>query len=402
MNRNFFSKISVAAVISMTLLAVVQCYWTVMVYNDWESDFKRRVESAAYKSVYKVFRDNAIPGIEIAEIINIDIEEFDLLFTANLLELDIIEPHFAEILDVQSNNRVLMRYGTKESIGKDFMTTRIIIDDEGCYLLELSTHIPYDKFWKNMKWLLISSILIVLLLAALLLFLVRTMFRQRTLEEMRKDFTRNITHELKTPIAVATAATDALKNHAAEENPQRRGRYLEIIGVQLDQLSGMVEKILSVSVEGKENKLSKGNIDPVALIEEVIAGYEDIDVSFSINFGSRVEIIGDRFHLKNVLATIIDNSIKYSERRPQIRIDVESSEKKFRIKVADKGIGISRENLKQIFEKFYRVPQGDVQNTRGYGIGLHYAKRIIEAHGGTVTAESKLGKGTVITIELPL
>ncbi|MBR7157089.1 MAG: HAMP domain-containing histidine kinase, partial [Bacteroidales bacterium] len=249
---------------------------------------------------------------------------------------------------------------------------------------------------------LISSILIVLLLAALLLFLVRTMFRQRTLEEMRKDFTRNITHELKTPIAVATAATDALKNHAAEENPQRRGRYLEIIGVQLDQLSGMVEKILSVSVEGKENKLSKGNIDPVALIEEVIAGYEDIDVSFSLNFGSRVEIMGDRFHLKNVLATIIDNSIKYSEGRPQIRIDVESSEKKFRIKVADKGIGISRENLKQIFEKFYRVPQGDVQNTRGYGIGLHYAKRIIEAHGGTVTAESKLGKGTVITIELPL
>ncbi|MBR7157760.1 MAG: hypothetical protein IKD16_05130, partial [Bacteroidales bacterium] len=128
----------------MTLLAVVQCYWTVMVYNDWESDFKRRVESAAYKSVYKVFRNNAIPGIEIAEIINIDIEEFDLLFTANLLELDIIEPHFAEILDVQSNNRVLMRYGTKESIGKDFMTTRIIIDDDGCYLLELSTHIPYD------------------------------------------------------------------------------------------------------------------------------------------------------------------------------------------------------------------------------------------------------------------
>ncbi len=402
MNRNFFSKISVAAVISMTLLAVVQCYWTVMVYNDWESDFKRRVESAAYKSVYKVFRDNAIPGIEIAEIINIDIEEFDLLFTANLLELDIIEPHFAEILDVQSNNRVLMRYGTKESIGKDFMTTRIIIDDEGCYLLELSTHIPYDKFWKNMKWLLISSILIVLLLAALLLFLVRTMFRQRTLEEMRKDFTRNITHELKTPIAVATAATDALKNHAAEENPQRRGRYLEIIGVQLDQLSGMVEKILSVSVEGKENKLSKGNIDPVALIEEVIAGYEDIDVSFSLNFGSRVEIMGDRFHLKNVLATIIDNSIKYSEGRPQIRIDVESSEKKIRIKVADKGIGISRENLKHIFEKFYRVPQGDVQNTRGYGIGLHYAKRIIEAHGGTIAAESKLGKGTVITIELPL
>lgn len=402
MNRNFFSKISVAAVICLTLLAVVQCYWTVMVYNDWESDFKRRVESAAYKSVYKVFRDNAIPGIEIAEIINIDIEEFDIIFTANLLELDIIEPHFAEILDTQSNNRVLMRYGSRESLGKDFMTTRIVIDDEGSYLLELSTHIPYDKFWKNMKWLLISSILIVLLLASLLLFLVRTMFRQRTLEQMRKDFTRNITHELKTPIAVATAATDALKNHSAEKNPQRRERYLDIIGVQLGQLSGMVEKILSVSVEGKENNLSRELIDPAALIEEIVAGYEDIDATFSLNFGSRAEIVGDRFHLKNVLATIIDNAVKYSQGRPIIDINVENSGKWLKIRVADNGIGISRENIRHIFEKFYRVPQGDVQNTRGYGIGLHYAKRIIEAHGGTIAAESRLGKGTVITVELPL
>ena len=99
MNRNFFSKISVAAVSCMALLAIIQCYWIVMVYNDQENDFKRRVESAAYKSVYKVFRNDAIPGIEIAEVINIDIEAFDLVFTANLLELDIIEPYFAEIIE---------------------------------------------------------------------------------------------------------------------------------------------------------------------------------------------------------------------------------------------------------------------------------------------------------------
>lgn len=402
MNRNFFSKISVAAVSCMALLAIIQCYWIVMVYNDQENDFKRRVESAAYKSVYKVFRNDAIPGIEIAEVINIDIEEFDLVFTANLLELDIIEPYFAEIIEMEPNNRVFMRYGSRESIGKDYMTSRIVIDDEENYMLELSTHIPYDKFWKNMKWLLISSILIVMLLAALLLFLVRTMFRQRTLEEMRKDFTRNITHELKTPIAVAAAATDALKNHSAEKNPERRGRYLDIIGIQLGQLSGMVEKILSVSVEGKENNFKKEEIDTVALVKEIIADYEDIDAKLSLNFGSRLQIMGDRFHLKNVLATIIDNSIKYSEERPEVCISIKATTDKAIISVADKGIGISRENLKHIFEKFYRVPQGDVQNTRGYGIGLHYAKRIIEAHGGTIAAESRLGKGTVITVELPL
>ena len=112
--------------------------------------------------------------------------------------------------------------------------------------------------------------------------------------------------------------------------------------------------------------------------------------------------MGDRFHLKNVLATIIDNSIKYSEERPEVCISIKATTDKAIISVADKGIGISRENLKHIFEKFYRVPQGDVQNTRGYGIGLHYAKRIIEAHGGTIAAESRLGKGTVITVELPL
>lgn len=400
MNRNIFSKISIAAIASLTLLAIVQCYWLAIMLNDQENDFKRRVESAAYKSVYKIFRMGAIPGIENAEILNLDLEEFNLHFSANLLELDITEPYFANIIDNHSN-MVLMRYGSRDSIGKDYMKSRIVIDDDNNYILELIMHIPYDNFWKSMKWLLISSIAIVVLLAALLFYIVRTLFRQRTLDEMRRDFTRNITHELKTPIAVASTAADALKNHSAEDNPERRRRYLDIIAVQLEQLSGMTEKILSISVEGKEDVISREKLDITNLVTEVISDFDNIGASLVLNSNEKVEIEGDRFHLKNVITTIIDNSIKYSEEKPYICISVESSNGKAVVTVKDNGIGISRENMKHIFEKFYRVPQGDLHNSRGYGIGLYYAKRIIEAHGGTISVESKLGKGTKVTLEIP-
>jgi signal transduction histidine kinase len=297
-------------------------------------------------------------------------------------------------------------------------TIRIIIDDDSLFALHLSINIPYREFWSSLKWIVLSSAAIVLLLAAILIYILKTMFRQKTLEQMRRDFTHNITHELKTPIAVASAATDALVNFSAEADPHRRRRYLQIIGKQLGELSSMVERILSVSVEGKEEKMEMEGISlfPIihSTVEEISMGLEN-PPEIEVTCGKDIEIYGDRFHLKNVMATLIDNAVKYGCGedaakgecgegcgRNRIAVTAEKNDGYARICIEDNGPGIAKEHLQHIFEKYYRVPQGDLQKARGYGLGLYYAQKVVQRHGGTIEVKSRPGKGTKFTITLPI
>lgn len=409
MNRKFFIKVSIIAIVALGLLALVQCVWVVKMYSDQIGDFQRRVESAAYKSIYKAFRMDAIPGLQVAEQINMDLDEFALHFEPNLLELDIKEPYMAEILEMASGEgHTLMLYSSREPLGEKVHSCIIPVDDDGMFALRLTIRLPYGQFWGNMWGLLLSSALIVVLLSGILFWMVRTMFRQKSLEELRRDFTNNITHELKTPISVAMAASDALQNFSEEASPQRRSRYLQIMASQLEQLAAMVEKILSVSVEGREEKLNKERFLLFPTIESIMneatIGFDN-PPEIKIECPEELSIIADKLHLKNVIATLVGNSVKHAFRESVpgnvITISATAGDGKARITVADNGIGIPKEHLKHIFEKYYRVPQGNLQMARGYGLGLFYAKRVIERHGGTISAKSRVGKGTEFIIELP-
>ena len=228
MSRKFFRNISILAVISLLTLAVVQSVWGYRMYNDSVTDFKRRVESAIYKSIYKAFRMDAIPGLAEATYIKINLDDFSLYFEPNLMELDAYQTYYAEVLvNDGEDSRVAMTTGERPVLD-DPMTTIVPIDDDGQYYLLVSIEMPFKVFLSRMWGLIVSSVAIVLLLAGVLLYLVRTMFRQKTLEEMRRDFTHNITHELKTPISVAVAATDALRNFSADADVNRRSRYLRV------------------------------------------------------------------------------------------------------------------------------------------------------------------------------
>ena len=402
MSRKFFRNISILAVISLLTLAVVQSVWVYRMYNDSVTDFKRRVESAIYKSIYKAFRMDAIPGLADATYININLDDFSLFFEPNLIELDAYQPYYAEVLVHHGeDSRVIMTKGERPALN-DPMTTVVPIDDDGQYSMLVSIEMPFKVFLSRMWGLIVSSIAIVLLLAGVLLYLVRTMFRQKTLEEMRRDFTHNITHELKTPISVAVAATDALRNFSADADVKRRSRYLEIVESQLTQLSTMVEHILSVSVEGREYKYNP----TVVYLQEIINGLiqgAGMNAAkkpvFNIDCHSDINLMADEFHMKNLLATVVDNAVKYAT-DPVVGIRVREEED-ITIEIEDNGCGIAKENLGHIFEKFYRVPTGDVQTVRGYGLGLYYAKQVVELHKGTISVRSRVGKGTTVTIKLP-
>lgn len=402
MSRKFFRNISILAIASLLCLAVVQSVWVYRMYSDSVTDYKRRVESAIYKSIYKAFRMDAIPGLADAKYIKINLEDFSLYFEPNLIELDALQPYYAEVLFHDAGTtRVIMTRDERPNLTNP-MTTVVPIDDDGSYSLVVSIEMPFKLFLSRMWGLIASSVAIILLLAGLLIYLVRTMFRQKTLEEMRRDFTHNITHELKTPISVAVTATDALRNFSADANPERRSRYLEIVETQLTQLSTMVEHILSVSVEGREYKYNPVTVYLQDVVNALVQGAEmntGKQPIFNIDCPSDVNVIADEFHIKNLLATVIDNAVKYAE-DPNIEIRVRDEEC-ITIEIEDNGCGIAKEHLGHIFEKFYRVPTGDIQMVRGYGLGLYYAKQVVELHKGTISIRSRVDKGTIVTIKLP-
>ena len=403
-SRSTFRNISIMVVTSLLALTALQGAWVWRLYRDTVEDFERRAQSATYKTIYKVFRMDPTLGFMPSEQIRIDLDEFALYFTPNLLELDALQPYAVEIIERISQERVMMRLGERELIDNPTIF-EIDIDDDGMFALRLYISVPYDKFLQETWGLILSSALMLLLMAGVLIYLLRTMFEQKNLELMRQDLTHNITHELKTPISVAVAANDALRNFSADSDPKRRKRYLDITALQLGQLSKMVEHILAASLEnGDRKQLTIERFWLGALLEELQQGAElrsEKQVSLKVEIKEDIYIRADRFHLSNILSTIIDNSIKYSAESVNITLRGYISGKACVIEIEDDGLGMESKHLKHIFEKFYRIPKGNVQEVRGFGLGLYYSKLIVERHGGTINATSRKGEGTTIKITLP-
>ena len=251
---------------------------------------------------------------------------------------------------------------------------------------------------KQMTGILVASVLILVVLVAVFLYLIHVIRTQKSLDEMKSDFTNNMTHELKTPISVAYAANDALLNFPDEDSPEQRRKYLEISQSQLEHLSGLVEQILSMSMERRKGLvLHREDIDLAALVDDIVEKHRmkaEKDVAFTVDIPSDFTVNADRMHLSNILNNLIDNAVKYSGEKVAIHIAADGN----RLTVSDNGIGISSSDLKHIFEKFYRAHTGNLHDVKGYGLGLYYVHSIVEKHGWRISVESEQGKGTVFTI----
>ncbi|WP_019208735.1 sensor histidine kinase [Phocaeicola abscessus] len=237
-------------------------------------------------------------------------------------------------------------------------------------------------------------------------YLVRTLWKQKTLDEMKSDFTNNITHELKTPIAIAYAANDALLNFRAAENPEKAKEYLRIGQEQLQRLGGMVEQILAMSMERRRTlELKKEPILVKSVLEPLVAQYKlktDKQVTILLTVHPEaLTLLADRLHFYNMIGNLIDNAVKYSKEYVDIRIDCRKRPEGegVEISVADNGIGITQEKQRYIFDKFYRIPNGNRHEVQGYGLGLFYVKQMVERHGGTIAVKSVPNKGTTFHLQ---
>jgi len=260
--------------------------------------------------------------------------------------------------------------------------------------------------WKKMGILLGTSFLLVLIITFCYGYTLRLMLKQKRLAEIKNDFINNMTHELKTPVANVSLALEALLNFNVLQDQKRTNQYLGIAKNEIGRLGGLIEKVLKIAVtEREEIKLKSETVNIHELIENVVGSFniqlESRNGSIETKLNAVTPIIqGDIEHLKGVLYNLVDNANKYAFNTPEITITSENTGELLKISVTDNGIGISSANLKKIFDKFYRVPTGNLHNVKGFGLGLSYVKDIVEKHGGTIEAKSEVGKGTTVIIYL--
>ncbi len=278
-------------------------------------------------------------------------------------------------------------------------------DLHGKWLYFLTIEPIHGLVLRQMAGILATSAVILLVLGFSFWYLIRILLRQRTLEEMKDDFTNNMTHELKTPIAVAYAANDALLNFGQDTDKTKRERYLRICQEQLARLSGLVEQILSLSMERRHSFRLHRTTFPVSDILAPLVEQHKLKADKPVSIAMRItptdlEVTADRTHFANMVSNLLDNAIKYSIEQAEVEIDAHRESETFVLSVRDKGIGIAKEKQAHVFDKFYRVPTGNQHNVKGYGLGLYYVKTMAERHNGTVKVESEPGKGSEFVIRI--
>ena len=255
---------------------------------------------------------------------------------------------------------------------------------------------------RDMTGIIICSLLLWGLIAFSLWYLRKNIHSLHALDEMKTDFTNNVSHELKTPIAVAYAANDALLNYGIAKDPDKLKKYLTISLTELKQLEKLVEEILSMSMEKRVNmQLSYVYVNihnTVMNIVEMEKMKAKKPVSFTINVDAEEMLWTDQKHFSHILENIIDNAIKYSADKAEVSISLKRDENFIVIAISDKGIGIERKNLHSIFDKFYRVPHENLHDVKGYGLGLYYVKCIMQKLDGTIDIESEPNVGTTVKL----
>lgn len=427
----------IIAVISVVMIAAYEGYWLSGLYKSQRQSLEMQISSliskselAAYSSQLK--REQLTDSIaflspdNLSKIVSIkrDSSFGNKIRSISVYRRDdfnkqvassVTSPEFYEMMD-----SILFQNFKEAGIDEIFRpldTSDVVSDTDSAsvgYIVVKSTlgKTPYlfdtglmpGYILLNMSGIIFTSLMVVAIVIFSFWFFISTLKKQMELDEMKSSFTSNITHELKTPIAVAYAANDALLNYGLADNPVKREEYLLDTKEQLEKLSALVERILSMSMKERGNfrlDVSETNIrDMFEKIAQETRLRTTKACDIQIEADENLTAVFDAKLMSSVVSTLVDNAVKYSGESVRIQLRAIRKSDKLFISVSDNGIGIAQEHQRHVFEKFYRVPHGDVHEVKGYGIGLYFAKTIVERHGGLISLNSTPGEGSTFTIEI--
>lgn len=419
-NTNIRWVILLGAVTILSIIAM-QTYWLTQRWTHESKSFDQTTKIALLSVAHKmaVLNKSTLPSKDIIKRItpNYYIVNFSDTIDANILEYYLLEEFSS------------LKTYTDFEYGIYNCTTDEMVYGNHCNLIEsgkpttkLDGSLPkYDEFLyyfgvkfpsrqadlaanTRSSWLMA---MIAAITVAFFSYAIWVIFNQRRYSEMQRDFINNMTHEFKTPLTSIQLSSDFLSKQPVIQGDERLKKYTELIRYQYQRLNSQVEKLLNVArLESGEFRLKRENFDMHALLDEVLEtkGAETGIAGRILNkqYGAtKTNVDGDRTHLGSVVSNLIDNAVKYSAPDQPIDIITFNAHGKLNVSIADRGIGISLDHQKHLFKKFYRVPSGNVHDIKGFGLGLHYVKKILQMHHGDIHIESELGKGSTFTFNVP-
>lgn len=397
--------------------------------NEFQTDnFNRRlveinqkldsVRRERYKAVEKKLEQKAellvgtldeliMPSRHITQ--RIDVFQLDSLLRTELANHGIDLPYQYGIINKVSQEVLLTSTEREQEIDQATFQVNLFPND-----LLGNQHL-LAVFFPGQQRFLLNKILISLASSALLMLVIISCFgvaifviiRQKKLSEIKNDFINNMTHEFKTPISTVSLACEALQDTDIRKDDRFVSRYVNVIKDENTRLGRQVEKVLqAATLDKKDFKLKYEKVNVHKIIEKALSNIEllvkkrDGEIAKSLN-ANNFEFYSDQVHLTNIIYNLLDNANKYSPEKPMIKIDTEDSRDGILIRISDKGVGMSRDVLRKIFDKFYRAPTGNLHDVKGFGLGLTYVKTMVDAFGGSIEVNSMPGEGSTFEVYLP-
>lgn len=401
---------------------VIQIYWVKKGYDLKEELFDSSVNIALRTVVNDIinyengeipnkYRRESIPCEETTPVVKkIKPVLLDSLIQREMKNLDIHANYVYGIYDADSKEFIIGKYQgfDKKVRNSRYQAAFSCVNQQNNYNLAIyfidRQNLIMDEL---LGWGILLLVFIIVLIVGFYLS-ANSMLKQKKLSEMKNDFVNNMTHEFKTPISTVNLTGEMLLKDKILDDKEKARRYTRIILDENNRLKKQVEQVLQIAVIDRgEFKLRRKEVDIHDIINNQVNIFDvfikERQGTITVNLQADEHvIIGDRTHLENIIANLIDNANKYVHEFPNIRVETTNKNSGIIVSVHDNGIGISSENQKQIFRNLYRVPTGNIHNVKGFGLGLYYVKKMVEAHGGSISLESELGKGSSFYIYLPI
>lgn len=420
MKRNRIRQIIILGSVSLIGLIIFQVYWVFNTFGQLEKQFNQSIKSALFNVAVNIaeFNNSQVPNRNPVQQVGYNYYVVDLNDTLAPMILE----HFLQTEFAHSNIDIDYEYAIYDcfsdamvygsySLEKGFENNNAGIskfkrfEEYPYYFGIIFPGKSFFIFSSTRVWLVTGFVLITAI--AFFAFAVVELIRQKKLSDIQKDFINNMTHEFKTPLSTIGISAGVLSDPEISNHPDRLSKYAKIILNQNRNLEEKIEKILQSSLSEKARlKLDIKEIELNSLITETISGYKvkidehhaEVKTFLDENIP---KIKGDEFHLANIIFNLLDNACKYSEDNPEIIIKTENQKHEIVMIIQDHGVGIEPKYWKKIFDKFYRIPTGNVHNVKGFGLGLSYVSNVVKAHGWKIILDSETGKGSSFNIKIP-
>jgi len=413
-------RVVILGALAIVSIIGIQMYWVFKTWDAKEQEFHEKV-NIALLNVGRSFEKlgKPLPEYNLIERVssNYYVVNINDLINANNLEF-FLRKELEAVGLTDDFEYGIYDCATDKMVNGNYISYTPLSDEPQVQTIEsLPTHNKYlyyfgVRFPNRTAQILGSmplSITFSVLLLLTLTFFTYSIFvilRQKRLSEMQKDFINNMTHEFKTPISTIKISADVFMNNAQIQQDKRLSQYAKIIREQNQRLNDQVEKVLQLARVERENfQLKQEQVNLHETLDEVLGGValkvQQCEGTLHTNLlAANTHILADPLHLTNILHNLLDNAMKYCRQRPQITISTQNEGNSIRLTIADRGIGIPREYQERVFQKFFRVPTGNVHNVKGFGLGLFYIKNICRSHGWRLQLESEAEVGTSISISM--